>query len=226
MGAAMIQSFELRYFFDPFCGWCYASAPALQGLANRFPAKLRMMPSGLFFGERPVSTIADHAYRNDQRIQSLTAQVFSEDYHQKVMRAPGGIFSSAAATLALQVLGELDSKLEPAFLHAVQIARYVEARDTSKEGEVAEVAAAIAAQHGFELNVGDFIDIMRNDASLRQRTHVRMEATQTHMAQLGISGVPQLIAIIDNKATGLNGEILYGGPERVIAALENLTVAA
>ena len=28
---------RLDYFFDPFCGWCYASAPALKAVAEAFP---------------------------------------------------------------------------------------------------------------------------------------------------------------------------------------------
>lgn len=222
----MTQTIELQYFFDPLCGWCYASALALEGLAKTFQAQLRMMPSGLFFGSRPVSSMADHAWRNDQRIQSLTGQKFSEDYHQKVLLAPNGVFTSAPATLALQLLGELDAKLEPAFLPAVQIARYVDGHETSGEEEVAKVAVAVAAEHGFELTVEDVIDRFRNDTALRERTLERMETSQARMNELGIRDVPQLIAVIDGKPTDLNGEILYHGPERLLAAIEDLTVTA
>lgn len=222
----MTQTFELQYFFDPFCGWCYASAPALGSLAAKFPGQLRMMPSGLFFGSRPVSSMSDHAWRNDQRIQSLTGQQFSEDYHHNVLLAPNGVFSSAPATLALQALGELDARLEPYFLHAVQIARYVDGHDTAKEEEVAKVAVSVAAEHGHHLTVEGFTDRLRNDAELHDRTLERTETSQTHMDTLGIRGVPQLVAVVDGKPNVLNGEILYHGPERLLAALEDLTVTA
>lgn len=222
----MTQTIKLQYFFDPFCGWCYASAPALKGLAARYPGQLRMMPSGLFFGSRPVSSIADHAWRNDQRIQSLTGQQYTERYHQNVLLAPDGMFSSAAATLALQALAELDAKIEPAFLHAVQIARYIDGRDTTGEAEVAKVAVAVAKENGFELTAEGFADRLRSDAELRQRTLERIEASQGRMDKLGIRGVPNLVAVIDGKPTALNGEILYHGPERLIAAIEDLTLIA
>lgn len=77
---------------------------------------MRMMPSGLFFGSRPVSSMVNHAWRNDQHIQSLTGQQFSDAYHQNVLLAPNGVFTSAPATLALQALGEMDAKLAPVFL--------------------------------------------------------------------------------------------------------------
>ena len=56
------QAMKLDYFFDPFCGWCYASAPALKAVAERFPAALTMRPSGLFAGARPIASIADHSF--------------------------------------------------------------------------------------------------------------------------------------------------------------------
>lgn len=43
-----------------------------------------------------------------------------------LLLAPGGVFTSAPTTLALQALGKIRSGLEPAFLHAVHIACYVE----------------------------------------------------------------------------------------------------
>src|SRR5271163_4890850 len=44
------RAVKLDYFFDPLCGWCYASAPALEALAEAFPDALTMLPSGLFAG--------------------------------------------------------------------------------------------------------------------------------------------------------------------------------
>lgn len=225
-GHAITHSIELQYFFDPLCGWCYASAPALSGLATNFPGQLRMMPSGLMFDGRPVSSIADHAWRNDQRIQSLTGQPFSERYHRNVLLAPEGVFTSAPATLALQGLGELDARLEPAFLHAVQIARYVDGHDTGREEEVAKVAVAVAGDYGFTLTLDGFANKLRNDAELRERTLERMKAVQARMEELDIRGVPQLVAVINGKPTALNGEVLYQGPKRLLAALEELTVSA
>ena len=221
----MTHTIELQYFFDPFCGWCYASAPALEGLAGKFPGALRMMPSGLFYGSRPVSAISDHAWRNDQRIQSLTGQPFSEAYHQNVLLSSTGIFTSAPATLALQALGELEAPLEPAFLHAVQIARYVEGHDTAKEEEVAKVAVAVARKHGFELAIEGFSERLKNDVDLRQRTLERMEATQARMHDLGIQGVPQLIVVVDGRPIQLNGDVLYQGSDRLLAAIEDLTAS-
>lgn len=42
---------KLQYLFDPLCGWCYASAPALSYLAQHHADQLELMPSGLFSDE-------------------------------------------------------------------------------------------------------------------------------------------------------------------------------
>ncbi|WP_245424553.1 protein-disulfide isomerase [Rhizobium sophoriradicis] len=185
-----------------------------------------MLPSGLFVGARPISSISDHAWRNDQRIQALTGQRFSREYHQNVLLAPNGIFDSGPATLALTALGEHAAKLEPRFLHAIQIARYVDGRDTSNVQEVAAVAVQVAAEHGIELTAEVLAERLRNDADLRKRTLERMEETQRQMDVLGIRGVPQLVALINGEAHILSGEALYQGPARLAAALDELCAAA
>lgn len=222
----MKNDIELQYYFDPLCGWCYASAPALAGVAENFPGQLKMLPSGLFVGGRPISSISDHAWRNDQRIQALTGQRFSEEYLQNVLLAPNGVFDSGPATRALTALGEHDAMLEPRFLHAIQIARYLKGRDTSNIQEVVTVAVEVAAEHDIELTAEIFAERLQNDSALQERTLERMEDTQRQMNILGIRGVPQLVALIDGEARILSGEALYHGPAHLIAALDALCADA
>ena len=113
----MDRTYRFTYLFDPLCGWCYAAAPALERIAERHGDSLRLVPTGLFSELRPVATIADHARANDDRIQELTGQPFTNAYHQGVMRAPGGLLSSLPLTRALVALGLIDPALEPRFLH-------------------------------------------------------------------------------------------------------------
>jgi putative protein-disulfide isomerase len=71
-----MQSAKLKYIFDPLCGWCYASAPALQALSEAYPDVLELMPSGLFSdaGARVMTPEwAHHAWSNDQRIEAMTS---------------------------------------------------------------------------------------------------------------------------------------------------------
>lgn len=214
---------QLDYFFDPFCGWCYASAPALEAMAEHFGEQLIMQPTGLFASPRPVSSIADHAYRNDIRIGELTGQVFTEAYHQGVMRAPGGVFDSMPSTRALVALGEMDARLEPRFLHAVQIARYIDGRDTARVEEVAEIASAVA---GGGLDVAAFGERLRTDQDLIRKTDERIDRAQAMMRTLQTSGVPQLLVTLGREHRIIRGDDLYGGADRLVGLLNELAEVA
>lgn len=210
---------RFQYFFDPLCGWCYASAPALADLAAEVGDRLTMMPSGLFTQPRPVSAMADHAWRNDQQIARLTGQRFSDDYHRNVLLAPNGIFDSTALTHALVALGEADSGLEALFLHRAQIARYVEGQDTSMPGVVARIAVAVAAEVGFAFDKTTLTERMLHDPILKAASDTRIHKTQQAMAALGIRGVPQLVAVIDGQNYIVGGQDLYAGVGRLMDAL-------
>lgn len=211
---------ELLYFFDPLCGWCYASAPALAGLVEEYGDQVRLMPVGLFDPPRPIEAIADHAWRNDQRIAEMTGQPVTEAYHRNVLQVPDGVFTSAPLTLALCVLGEHDRRLEPRFLHAAQVARYMEGRDTSRSEEVVRVAVSVAAEHGVALDPATLLDQLNGDEALKARAADRMTAARTEMQFLAGSGVPQLLVRRDGRATTLNGSDLYGGKQRLLDALQ------
>lgn len=217
------ENIRLDYFFDPFCGWCYASAQAVHGMAEHFPEQLHMQPSGLFAHPRPVASIADHAYKNDTRIGELTGQVFTDAYHQGVMRAPDGVFDSMPSTRALVALGEIDPKLEPLFLHQVQIARYVDGQDTSRTEVVAAVAAAVA---GERVDVAAFAERLRNDPALIRKTDARIAETQAMMQALNTSGVPQLLVTVGDKRGIVQGHDLYAGADHLVALLNTFAASA
>ncbi len=221
-----MADFELTYFFDPLCGWCYASAPALAGIVAHYGDQLRMMPVGLFFELRPVAAIADYAWRNDQRIAGLTGQRFSEDYRRNVLEAPHGSFTSALLTTALCALGEIAPRLEPRFLHDAQIARYVEGRDTSRVEEVVRVAEAVALQNGVAFDAASFADRLQSDRALGDRVQARMAAARREMQALPATGVPLLLVRLGDRGHLVSGQTLYHGKDAVLSAVQQLALSA
>ncbi len=215
----MTPNARLSYLFDPLCGWCYAAAPALKRVAEIHGDRLRLMPTGLFVEPRPVAAIADHASKNDSRIQNLTGQPFTEGYHQGVMRARGGIFSSMALTRALVALGQIDPVLEPRFLHAAQTARYVGGQDTSRADVVAGIALQVARLSHVGVDQAGFLARITDDPALEVETDRRIAEGQALMSTLGIRGVPQLIVTDDRGARAVDGQALYTGGDAVLAAL-------
>ena len=216
------QTLELQYFFDPLCGWCYASAPALTGLAERHGNALRMMPIGLFMLPRPMASIAEHAWQNDQRITTLTGQRFSEAYRFKVLEAGDGVFDSTPLTRALTALGEQDAALEPRLLHAAQLARYVDGVDTCRAEAVAQIAVEIAQGAGLDLDTAMFAARLREDSALADTTTRRVALAQQAMRVLPAGGVPQLLARIDGEPHVIAGQHLYRGPQQLLEHIQAL----
>ena len=227
--SVMSQNLKLQYFFDPLCGWCYASAPALDALVKQFPTALELMPTGLFSGAgaRPMSEEwAAHAWRNDQRIAQMTGQHFSQAYHDQVLNGVGVRFDSGYANRALTAMRQIDPSLESRLLHALQLARYVDGRDTAKPDVVADVAAAVAAMAELSFDKGLFADRLTGDATLEQATVQRTANSQALMHRRGVSGVPLLWVSTGAIERALHGSLLYQGGGTLITAINGLLTAA
>lgn len=225
----MTKMVRLQYVFDPLCGWCYASAPALAGIAAAYPDLLELMPSGLFSidgGRDMTPAWAHHAWTNDQRIAAMTGQVFSEAYHRQVLLGGGVRFDSTMLNRVLTAVRDVDATLEPRLLHDLQVARYVEGRDTSRADEVAAIGAAFAARSGLAWEVPALAERLRADAELRRRTDARIQEAPALMRRLGLRGVPQLLARMGEDVTVFGGASLYHGPSHLLAEIRNRVGAA
>jgi putative protein-disulfide isomerase len=221
-GNIMSSDFTLNYIFDPLCGWCYASAPALAAMANQYGEHLTMRPSGLFNEPRPVSAIAEHAWTNDQRIGEMTGQTYTSSYHQNVLLAPDGVFSSRMLTRALVALGQIERGLEPHFLHDAQRARYIDGQDTSRPEVVAEIAAAVAQSRGHAVNAEDLLTRLKEDTDLHRATEDRINETQSLMREQSVSRVPRLIIQTSNGSRIIDGDLLYAGGDAILSALSGI----
>jgi putative protein-disulfide isomerase len=216
------EDLTLEYYFDPFCGWCYASAQALDAIAEAYPQSLTMRASGLFAntGGATISSMAEHSWRTGQRIAAMTGQAYTSQYRDRVLHNPNGIFDSIYPTRAILALGEIDRSLEPKLLHALQTARYVDGRDTAEAAVVADIAATIGANHGHPINEMTFADKLVNDKQLAMRTQDHMRETVKMMRELTGKGVPQLLVSIGSHRQVIDDGDLYGGPLTVLKAID------
>jgi putative protein-disulfide isomerase len=212
---------QLDYFYDPFCGWCYASAPALKALAEAFPGALTMRPSGLFAGSgaRLMAAMAEHCWRNSTRITELTGQIYTDQYRERILNNPQGRLDSTLATRAMVAFGEINSRLEPLLLEALQTARYVDAKDTADGAVVAGLAVKVAAERGYSLDEEAFHDTLAKDEGLSTRTTARVRNTLSMMRDLSGSGVPRLLGTTGDYREVIDGADLYGGARAVLKAV-------
>lgn len=220
-----MPAIRLQYLFDPLCGWCYASAPALSGLARELPQWLEMRPTGLFAGAGARDLTpewGDYAWANDQRIAAMTGQVFSQAYRQQILLGGTARFDSGPMNRVLTAVQAIDATLEAGLLHRLQAARYVDGLDTGADSAVAQIAAAYLQEHGHAANADELAAQLRDDATLAQRTRHRLEDNQSLMNQLGIRGVPQLLVRVDEAILPLNDGALYQGPDQLVAELRRV----
>lgn len=202
----------VTYLFDPLCGWCYGAAPMLDKLAQD-GISLDLLPTGLFSGAaaRPLDEgFAAYAWTNDQRIERLTGQRFTQAYLDKVLNVRGTLLDSQAATLGIGAAGGHASDKRLAALKTLQRARYVDGRDVVTMGGVIEVLT---------------------DAGMTEAAHILQAPTEAfmtaHRALLGrgralfqrlhANGVPAL-AMIRNAAPRLIGSnALFGSYDDLMA---------
>ncbi|MER9330211.1 DsbA family protein [Mesorhizobium sp. M0488] len=203
---------EVTYLFDPLCGWCYGATPMLDRLSAS-GVHVDLLPTGLFSGSgaRPMDeSFAAHAWANDQRIERLTGQQFTQAYQHHVLNVRGTLLDSNAATLGISAAGLEDSSRRLAALKAIQRARYVDGRDVVTIEGVADVLAAAgmadaAAMLGARTEglLAAHRELVGRGRALFQRLHA--------------DGVPSL-AVIRNDAPQLIGSnALFGSFDNLVA---------
>lgn len=220
-----MASIRFLYLFDPLCGWCYASSPALAALAREWPTQLDMLPSGLFSGPgaRPMSADwAAYAWSNDQRIATATGEVFSAAYHDQVLLDSHTPFDSTALNRALTAVQQISREREPGLLRELQVARYVAGENTASANVVAEVTARVLADAGHTIDATQLHQRLEADEALIQQTDARIRSTQHLMNRLDIRGVPQLLVQVNDTLHTTPSDALYQGPDVLLNALRTM----
>lgn len=204
----------VTYLFDPLCGWCYAAAPALQFLQAQEGVEVVLAPSGLFAGAvaRPMDAqFAAYAWANDQRIQQLTGQPFTQAYRDHILGAANGRFDSGPATLALTAVAQTAPGRELDALHALQRARYVDGRDTADVAVLADVLNTLGLADAAAM-------VLAPDAGLHRAMAARVASAQATLQAMGARGVPQLVVAGQGGALRLlSGDALLAPREQLVA---------
>lgn len=206
---------NVTYLFDPLCGWCYGAAPALRQISALPGVTLTLAPSGLFCGagSRVMdAAFAAYAWQNDQRIERLSGQRFTERYRDQVLAASGTRFDSGPATLALSAVQLSAPERELSALHALQEARYLDGRATSEASVVADVLRAMGLPAAATR-------LLSPDEALLATHRSRVALAQRDMQALGAQGVPQLIVTDAHGRRLVRGDVLYGNLEGLRASL-------
>ncbi|TPM31799.1 DsbA family protein [Mesorhizobium sp. B2-3-4] len=207
-----MSSSDVTYLFDPLCGWCYGATPMLEKLSAS-GVHVELLPTGLFSGTgaRPMDEgFAAHAWANDQRIERLTGQPFTQAYRRNVLDVRGTLLDSHAATLAISAASLEDPNDRLAALKAIQRARYVDGRDIVTVEGVAAVLADSGMTHVATMLKAPTEGLMTAHRELVGRGRALFQ-------RLHANGVPAL-AVIRNDAPRLIGSnALFGSFDNLVA---------
>lgn len=210
---------SLLYMYDPLCGWCYAATPGIARL-RAAGVTVNLLPTGLFSDpdRRMTAEFADYAWKNDQRIAAMTGQVFTEAYRRQVLQATGAAFDSSAAVLALTAVAADAPDREADALRVVQEARYILGRDIT---DIATLAA-ILSEAGFSTAASA---LEAPSPALLSANAARVAEGAAVVSELGGRGVPTLALVEGSKRRLLDGQLLYGPPEALLAPFETAAAA-
>lgn len=171
----------IQYLFDPLCGWCYAVSPFMQKLS--YTHHITLTPTGLFSKPKQMDEAwAQHAWENDQRIQKLTGQPFSEKYRTQILQQPTQ-FNSLPLVIALTAVQNIAPERELSTFIAFQTARYVDGMDTADMAVLATILRANQLEQAADL---------LHDSQIIAQAQARIESGRKLAAEWQINGVPSV----------------------------------
>lgn len=210
-----MQELSATYLFDPLCGWCYGASPMIERLLSA-SVDVRLLPTGLFSGSgarEMDASFAAYAWSNDQRIERLSGQPFSEDYRSNVLNKPGSLFDSGAATLAITAAGHMDHRKRFDALRLIQHARYVKGLDITNVPVLAEVLSSGGFGEAANLLIEGSDELL---AGNRQLVAQGQDLFRRH----GANGVPALVIERNGHQRLLDASALFSSYDNLMAHLK------
>ncbi|MGG6896747.1 DsbA family protein [Rhizobium sp. BR 315] len=210
-----MQELSATYLFDPLCGWCYGASPMIERLLSA-GIDVRLLPTGLFSGSgarEMDASFAAYAWSNDQRIERLSGQPFSEDYRSKVLNKPGSLFDSGAATLAITAAGHSDHRKRFDALRLIQNARYATGLDITSVPVLADVLSSGGLVEAAGLLMEGSDELL---AANRQLVAQGQDLFRRH----GANGVPALVIERNGRQRLLDASALFSSYDNLIAHLK------
>jgi putative protein-disulfide isomerase len=149
---------------------------------------------------------AAYAWGNDQRIERLTGQRFSERYRSHVLSDRQQLFDSGPATLALSAVSLCTPERELDALEAIQHARYVNGEDITQPDTLMAVLQALGLEQAAA-------SLLRSDGELLAANRARIEGAKALQSQLGARGVPSFILETNGQRQLLNSSAACSNPQ-------------
>lgn len=192
---------KLHYIYDPLCGWCYAAAPLIQAAAELANSQITMHAGGLWVNERrqPLGkALRDYVKPHDDRIHTLTGQVFGERYFNELLLNESLVLDSEPLIQAILAIEQMGGN-SLVMLQRLQQTHY---RDGIWTGN-SDVQAELVAEQG--ISAADF-----ESAKQRVNAATHMQESRELMNKFKVSGFPALILLDDQHSQVIPLAQYYG----------------
>lgn len=138
------------FIFDPLCGWCYGASPVLDRMGEE-GFGIDLLPIGLPEEARPIEPdFAELIWGTDRLVAQHTGQPFTRAY-QALLDGGSATLDAWPATLAVIAVARTRPDRQVAALQALQIARFVNGRDTGDMVVVETVLREIGLRNAADL---------------------------------------------------------------------------
>ena len=192
---------QLVYFADPMCSWCYGFGTAMSSFAQAHPQlRLTLVMGGLrpYTKEAMMPAQKKQIREHWRHVQEASGQRFND----ALLMQQDFVYDTEPASRAVVTARSMRQVDELAFLKAIQVAFYRDARDVTR----AEILADIAAENGVDraiflsaLESGEMRDAVKRDFSLAQSLGVRgfptLGVARADKLQLIVNGYTSAAAI-------------------------------
>jgi putative protein-disulfide isomerase len=198
----------LHYIHDPLCGWCYAAEPMVRAAADAGVSLV--LHGGALWDPATRSDAAKRSYirASDQRIATLTGQVFGAAYLDGLLANPETVWWSRPTIAAVLAAEALDTRSGLAMISAIQHAHYVDGL------RVVDTDVLVAAAIAIGLDGQRFADLV--DAAPVDR---HIAETRTLMQGWSLRGYPSFLIEQRGALARISHEEFYGRPEAFAAAI-------
>ncbi|MBV8252431.1 MAG: DsbA family protein [Chitinophaga sp.] len=168
---------KLIYVMDPYCGWCYGTSEQVEKLAAHYgdQMQLEVLPAGMWAGAnaRPQNShLARYIQSHDLQVASRTGAKFTDAYFRTLQDA-SRILDSEIPSRAIVTVNEKWPHLLLTFTHAIQHARFVEAKDLSNNDTYIAIAESLG------IPADQFLQYFHSDA-MRLQTLRTFEKAATY----------------------------------------------
>jgi len=201
------MAFDLVYFVNPMCSWCYGFGPSLRAVQTAF-------------GDDISITVALGSLREDTEPLRPEQKDYLRAAWSRVGEASGQPFNfglldrddfnydTRPACRALAAIRDLSPGAVIDYLEAVQTGFYRDNRDVTKKAVLGDLAASVG------------LDRTRVESALSDvATAEALVAEYAQVARLGVSGYPTLAAVSPPRAILIAQG--FQAPEQIVAAVRD-----